>query len=216
MKERPILMSGPMVQAYIAGLKWQTRRFVKRTAAGRVKEVGGHRNWHCGDPDAVKACHYGQPGDALWVKETWAPFYAPGTGFAGCEIDANEANAVRYAATPGVVIAYPKSPNRFTAIPHEPLNQKWRPSIFMPRWASRFTLPILKIRIERLQDISEEDARAEGGPQVLGFVDESGKHGFENYREWYQNLWDSINGPGSWAANPWVWVIEFERYKAAV
>ena len=98
----------------------------------------------------------------------------------------------------------------------------WRPSIHMPRWASRITLEITDIRVERLQEISEDDAKAEGvEPWVIGDgwreyglppdVEAAGTHPLRSARDSFASLWESINGPGSWKANPWVWVIEFRR-----
>jgi len=134
--ERPILFSGPMIRAILAGRKTQTRRVAKLTGAGRVKEAGSHRNWHLADPDAVKACPYGTPGDRLWVRETFCD--------TGCQ------RAVYRADTAVENWKY----------------RIWRPSIYMPRWASRITLEITDVRLERLQDISEADAAAEGVEQV--------------------------------------------------
>ena len=121
-------------------------------------------------PNKVACCPYGQPGGRLWVRET----------FEDCESALH--SCVLYRAdggTPGT---------------------KWTPSIHMPRWASRITLEITGVRVERLQDISEEDAISEGTPFPCG-----------GWVGGYQKLWESIHGPGSWDLNPWVWVVEFKR-----
>lgn len=120
---------------------------------------------------------FGKPGDRLWVRETWT--------------HDDEGN-----------ISYRAQMDDWVECP----GNKWKPSIFMPRIASRITLEISTIRVERLQDISEEDAKAEGPSQHPEYP----KEFYCSWRKAYQVLWDSINGPGSWDRNPWVWVIEFK------
>jgi hypothetical protein len=184
MKERPILFSAPMVRAILEGRKTQTRRVAKQTANGHLKQLGGHRRWHPADPEARLASPYGQPGDRLWVREAWA--YYGGDEY----LYQQQNECVWYRAhdigdpVPGV---------------------RWRPSIHMPRWASRITLEVTGVRVERLQDISEADAVAEGieAPPPADPVD------MPVWR--YRQLWGAINGPKSWQANPWVWVVEFKR-----
>ena len=200
MKERPILFSAPMVRAILAGTKTQTRRVVKphRSDDSFVLEDHGNGWWPYRSEDGESSvmldgcehrfnCPYGQPGDRLYVKETWShdgsggpPIYMADL----CERD------------------YP-------GVPCEHGPARWSPSIHMPRWASRITLEITGVRVERLQDISEQDAMAEGvepyrlpcHPQreALRHVD-----GF-------CAVWESIYGPGSWERNPWVWAITFTR-----
>lgn len=201
MKDRPILFNAPMVRAALDGSKTQTRRVVKLTDAAHVKEPRGHRRWHPGDPDATQACPYGQPGDRLWVRETWLktnPWSAGGHHTYG------------YRASDA--IEFPDA--------------VWRPSIHMPRIASRITLEITGVRVERLQDISEADAKAEGVKIKEKFVTAKTpshaehraflagvQHLFSKSLQStlaYACLWQSINGPTSWAANPWVWVVEFK------
>ena len=99
----------------------------------------------------------------------------------------------------------------YRATEFAPDTLRWYPSIYMPRWASRITLEIISVRVERLQDISEPDAMAEG--VCAGDWEYDNGEGTESARESYQRLWESINGPGSWDANPWVWVIEFKAVK---
>jgi len=186
MTDRPILFSAEMVRAILDGRKTQTRRAIKPVPTFN----GGGA---CHDADALQqdyvepywvfpeTCKYGQPGDLLWVRETWA----------------RHASGVDYAAD-------------FAAV-SRPQAGPWRPSIHMPRWASRITLRITDIRVERLQDISEDDARAEGCDPAR-WIDETDV-GMEGYREGFAKLWNKINGPGAWEENPWVWVVAFERVK---
>lgn len=194
MKERPILFSAPMVRAILSGTKTQTRRAVKLTANGHVKEPGGHRRWHPADPDAWLACPYSQPGDRLWVRETFRR-----------DLDRlHSRKLIEYAADDEVRDAGPSAAFDFPDI-------GWRPSIHMPRWASRITLEITGVRVERLQDLSEADAQAEGCSLecMTPTGDDSGSaiYGPGGYLA----LWESINGAGSWAVNPWVWVVDFKR-----
>lgn len=211
MKERPIIFSAPMVRAILDGRKTQTRRVVKLTDSGRVKESGSPRNWHLDDPHAVMACPYGVPGDRLWVRETWQAFFAD-------EVPASRPRGPRH--TMGI----PAQPERESFVfyradgdlshPEDGSEAIWLSPLHMPRWASRLTLEIVSVRVERVQEISEEDARAEGVrvweewqsrdlPAVLNMHDP---------RDAYAQLWDSINAKRApWESNPWVWVIEFRR-----
>lgn len=205
MKERPILFSGPMVRAILEGRKTQTRRIVKPQPADDVRTCNLPNNnvtgWesslrHSYGPTTVHVCPYGNPGDRLWVREKWAEMKWPPTG-------------------PRFVYSADKDCD-FTP---------WRPSIHMPRWASRITLEVASVRMERLQDISEADAIAEGIERVRGIergfkeVTPLWKHytdpSFQgaDQRGSFRSLWQSINGPESWAANPWVWVVEFKCIK---
>ena len=195
MRERPILFSAPMVRALLAGTKIQTRRVCKPAqfyAMSSVVEVPDpdergqvYNCSHFGDEegDVQFQSPYGGRGDRLWVRESWA--YNPDH--------------------PGVA-----SRACFMADPehlHDGL--KWKPSIHTPRAVCRITLEITGVRVERLQDISEADAVAEGLTQTASG---SWLPGPCDYPEWaYHYLWEQINGPGSWEANPWVWVVEFRR-----
>lgn len=188
MKERPILFSAPMIRALLDGSKTQTRRVVK---------------CHVEDYDGAlitgTACPYGQPGDRLWVREAFDFLPAGGP-------DQPQACEIVYWAT--------GSTEQRTA-PHDynPMiygHEKVRPSIHMPRWASRITLEITSVRVERLQDISESDAQAEGAIPNDGYAGPAE----DRQKGWvtaYRSIWKSINGADSWAANPYVWVIEFKR-----
>lgn len=241
-KERPILFSGPMVRALLAGRKTQTRRIVKPQPPASAVDAGHIRS---GDPasngvwlwldsrDLMDAsaigegfrCPYGVAGDRLWGRETWCESDTP-SGFA---------YAADYA--------------------HDTRGYGWRPSIHMPRAAARLTLAITDVRVERLQDISEADAIAEGlyrSTPTDADLDWFRSHHEEQYLEppsqaqvedfakgvwmvpgvpqgwgltvaerardtWaptpqfgYRLLWNHINGPDSWDANPWVWALTFE------
>ncbi len=214
MKERPILFSAPMVRALLAGAKTQTRRVVKpegahhifqfrgTTAAKGADEPTGEWGW-CGSESVVNKhirCPYGQPGDRLWVRETHAPQSdCWGAWESWLRGDGGPAPIIHYAAD-----FKPFQDGQGFTI-RKPFIDKWRPSIHMPRWASRITLEITGVRVERLQEISEADALAEGVRNSLHLP--GGRFARENF----EHLWWTINGDGSWEANPWVWVIEFKR-----
>ncbi|WP_068634939.1 hypothetical protein [Thauera butanivorans] len=198
-KEHPVLFTGSMVRAIMEGRKAQTRRKVKPKQMGRITGPigpGMAAEYHGIDNDgcafySTLQCPYGQPGDRLWVREngwerpqrtprmmregadTWEPYYYDADGIT----DEDAADLKRWGF-------------------------KRRPSIHMPRHCCRLVLEITGVRIERLQDISEADAKAEGIPQ--SYLSPSRIPEFSD-------IWESINGPGSWGANPWVWVIEFKR-----
>lgn len=211
MKERPILFSAPMVRAILAGKKTRTRRVAKLIAAGHAKEVGGNRRWHPADPEAAHACPYGRPEDRLWVRETWAAPHAH--DHIPPRMIQQDAR-IHYAATEDLG------------------GLRLRSSIHMPRWASRITLEITGVRIERLHAISYADAIAEGlkgitkdGSMVkFGIPDRDGLPGTDNdgwpWNEWrispfdaYKHLWERLNGPGSWKTNPLVWVLTFAAHQ---
>lgn len=214
-RERPILFSGSMVRALLAGTKTQTRRVVKlRGYPGADVVVHDGKVWKPSRVDyaGFVECPYGRPGDRLWVRETWRHIEGGAIyDSAGGMMDAFEDETIYRADRP----TYPGP---------------WKPSIFMPRWASRITLEIESVRVERLQDISGEDAMAEGLKAITkdgrltkyGIPDSDGLPGTDNtgwpWNEWrispvdaYCVLWEIINGHGSWAANPWVWVVGFRR-----
>lgn len=190
MKERPILFSGEMVRAILAGRKTQTRRVIKYPICTN-KEIYADAGltWY-GNFGLRKPCKFGEVGDRLWVKETFAIFGTKPVYRASCQRDSKENND--WWISDGMIWQ----------------DMKWKPSIFMPRWASRIILEIVDTRIERLQEISVSDALTEG-------VMCDGKFSTEKDIPYpvatYKSLWDSINGPGSWDANPFVWVIEFKQ-----
>lgn len=213
MKERPILFSGPMVRALLDGSKTQTRRVVKPQP-----KVSSCKHEHTPElADMARAaismilsdqCPYGKPGGRLWVRETHAPQSdCWGAWERRLRGDGGAAPVIHYFAD-----FVPFQDDRgFTVC--KPFIEKWRPSIHMPRWASRIQLEITGVRVERLQDISEADARAEGSPDYEEGTDAPPDEESMtwSFRASYQRLWESINGPGSWALNPWVWVIEFKK-----
>lgn len=204
MKERPILFSGEMVRAILDGRKTQTRRLIRLPPGYEHGEVYGYEGSHNGrhflacDPGPSRAipCPYGAPGDRLWVRETWRD----GQYAIGREWDFDD--RVGYRAS-------------FVGDPA----LKWKPSIHMPRWASRLTLEVVSVRVERLQDISEADALAEGIQD--GGCNNCGESSHPNpcgcadpeplYVDAFAWLWNSINGKRMpWVLNPWVWVVTFK------
>lgn len=216
MRERPILFGGPMVRAILDGRKTQTRRVVKPRHDYIVDEIpdalGVYRVWPYfqpyvyAEPQTIEVpCPYGRPGDRLWVKETHAwnnPDFEKQDREDAIGRPCNEDGRwCWYGATDGEI------------------DGAWRPSIHMPRWASRITLEVTGVRVERLQDITTADAMAEGVERAGGFMTTSGcwrrytsdGPSCESPRESFRSLWESINGAGSWAANSWVWAISFRR-----
>jgi hypothetical protein len=233
MKELPIVMSARDVCAILDGSKTQTRRAIKPKAAELISVMSGEgeasvsfRYSHHVDDDGKKhppewlcfledypeegvvpigQCPYGQPSDRLWVRETWKP--VPISAYRSSEgvqqtpnpQDADEAAVYKagWVRSGGGV--------------------SWRSPTHMPRWASRITLEITDVRVERLQDISDDNCLAEGIAQVvrerLPSTQQCGEYDaidVDPVAE-YRALWETINGPGSWDANPWVWVISFKR-----
>lgn len=198
MKEKPILFSGPMVRAILDGRKTQTRR-VGKIQSPTYTELGFAVAKHATKGDIIQATYraypdggsarwalcefpYGYIGHRLWVKET----------FAKAEDDGGH-TWIQYQADNALVI----SPRDFP----QGKVVGWRPSIHMFRWASRITLEITGVRVERLREISMADVLAEGC-----ILSTSKTEPLD-----YQNLWESINGAGSWKNNPWVWVVEFKK-----
>lgn len=201
MKERPILFSAPMVRALLAGTKTQTRRVVKGTALEWL-QPRAFTPEYVGLPEN-HLCPYGFAGDRLWVREAWMPD-PPADGTWAYTAWAGE----RIGQIAGVPerFQHPAFCNYAANWLHGPI--RWTPSIHMPRWASRITLEVTGVRVERLQSISEADAAAEGWPEPPG---DGTPH--QTPRCWYPGVWESINGAGSWQANPWVWVVEFRRVR---
>lgn len=204
MKERPMIFNAEMVRAILDGRKTQTRRIMKVQPKDCPR--GGH--WWPSDKhrtmlhveEALQnsegiwagivgdACPFGDVGDRLWVRETWA------------EAGASAPDLKLYRAN------YPEHvPSHYENVP--PIDEiRWTPSIHMPRWASRITLEITGVRVERLNSISNESARAEGYP-----VDREADGGDSDPWLWFRDLWDGIYPEQSFKHNPWVWVITFQR-----
>jgi hypothetical protein len=231
MRERPILFSAPMVRAILAGTKTQTRRIVKPQPAyggvADVPELGEGWIWSprgtkrerynnpCGEHDLANAmaCSpfaYAYKGDRLWVRETWQPIWRDGVEFPP-GYDEPEKWAISYPATDGI---------REYSHPDRGLTSACKPGIHMPRFASRITLKVAGVRVERLHDISEADAKAEGATPYIyghGFITELGiaaDPGIRTpsmYRAGFEQLWREINGAESWDANPLVWVVAFTK-----
>lgn len=210
MKERPILFSAPMVRALLDGSKTQTRRVVKPQPFDRSYSTHDHRMAYVsgrsanGDEiDGLYAyttslggewrakCPYGQPGDRLYVRETWADLE-----------ELSDGNFQRQAIYRADDIERYGDEDEFVDV--TAADMRWRPSIHMPRWASRILLEVVSVRVERLNDCSDADALAEG-------VDRTNTSISGYAKERYRRLWEQINGAGSWDANPWVWVVEFRR-----
>lgn len=193
MKEHPILFKDEMIRAILKGRKTQTRRVVKLPKNhvwgsffdGQICPENDLSS--LGYPVDELRCPYGQPGDRLFVREAFR-LCAEADGIKPRDTDA--AYRVWYEAD----------------APHQLGFGKLRPSMFMPRWASRITLEMTGVRVERLQACNEVDAIAEGAPWAAFGAPQEGSH-----KAGFAALWESINGPGSWDANPWVWCINFRR-----
>ena len=196
MKLIAILFSTLMVQAILANRKSVTRR------TRGLEEINKHPERYVFDQmiDGVQwgedletlkeikiKCPYGQVGDVLWVRESYCPQYFDGGGH-GYKADWNKTSA-EYVSEP-----------------------KWKPSIHMPKTACRIWLRITNVRVERLQDISDKDAKEEGVTPNEGMFFKR----VERYDEAFNRLWESIHGEESWNSNPWVWVIEFERIEKPI
>ncbi len=206
-KETQLVLRAPEVRGILDGRKTMTRRVVKNVAAiwdgskpkrerwvptggkGPFVEKDGKLYVIDGEGDLDQAVDFApyQPGDLLWVRETFCPDFH---------------DEVLYRATT-------KGTAKEAGFSAEP---KWKPSIFMPRWASRITLEVLDVKVERLQDISEEDAKAEGvEPLAKAYLGLPAK----GYREAFTELWQSLNAKRfPWQSNPWCWALTFKRVKS--
>jgi hypothetical protein len=242
--ERPILFSGPMVRATMREVdpKTQTRRVVKlpRWVAKHntiiQPEGDGFRVVTQADEsgailaDQIIHCPYGKHGDRLWVRETWSSpesnLKLPGRiaynadGEAGAFLGDGGGGYIwlhhgRIIEAEGYRECFPKNGSQTYGL--KKYGGRWRPSIHMPRWASRISLEIVKVRVERVQDISEEDAIAEGMEQQFRLsVMQNGVRDYKiplSYRGGFANTWNEINSKRGfgWDKNPWVWVISFKQ-----
>lgn len=201
MKERPILFSAPMVRAILDGRKTQTRRVVKIPSTPKLYSES---DWMI-DCVPIGKCPYGQLGDRLWVREAFMYLDNRDGG-----------RKVHYCAGGDDMQITAGKDDDWRG------STKWKPSIHMRREYSRITLEVVDVRVERLQEISYEDAIAEGVSDMTALLHDewqpsNGESGDDCARRlrWpqplYQQLWDSIHGPSAWDTNPWVWVVEFRR-----
>ncbi|EOD8981809.1 TPA: hypothetical protein NHP39_004675 [Pseudomonas aeruginosa] len=221
-RERPILFNDQMVRAILEGRKTVTRRVVKPQPDFLGSMVDPNTPFKTLDAGlhARITCPYGEPGDRLWVRETWTDVNMCGAPALAYRADEDIRDLME---EPGFLDdrgAFNYDDPRVKPYPfacwYAELDQaRWRPSIHMPRWASRILLELTAVRVERLQDISEEQALAEG---VHGEPCDHARQACADIGCWgdtakgaFGFLWESLNGEGSWAANPWVWVIEFKR-----
>lgn len=238
MTDRPILFSAPMVRALLDGTKTQTRRVLtpqpeqfdlpngQPCIVGCIQVEGEKENrvtlqddGGCGVITLQKVRY--AIGDRLWVRENWfvdhvdcqdGPYRAP-KGMTHEQLV--DQAFLHFGAT--------DDPRNWEAE-----SPKWKPSIHMPRWASRLTLIVTDVRVQRLKDISEEDVLAEGAPLCPYHSDYTqdgsnpymctieGRHGTQSPHAWFHRLWDSINGPEAWEANPWVVAVSFEVHQCNI
>lgn len=235
--EKPILFSGPMIRAILEGRKTQTRRVFSpdrikiepqpkggfrystyASRAGGIEQTGGGPFV---PSDWLHYCPYGVPGDRLWIRETHGVFSVDGISVSvGYKARLPEGKSL--SDTDGGLDVIRVTSEQSAWAEQNIDNERWRPSIFMPRWASRITLEITDVRVERLQEISGQDCAAEGmmlqrwlqedRGEGQPFFDKGIKADGLELQAAFQKGWDTINGKRSpWESNPWVWVIGFKR-----
>lgn len=220
MSEKPILFSGPMVKAILEGRKTQTRRVIKPQPDSRPGTECTRLLFKCRDgktplvdtaaEEAAFMCPYGLRGDRLWVRETHGIFSVDGS-YVSVGYKARMPEGKTLADTDGGLDVIPVYDREQVYWAENHINcEKWRPSIFMPRWASRITLEIKDVRVERLQEISETDAIAEG---ITYHGSPTSQHILDrHFSKQFAEGWDKLNGKRApWASNPWVWIIAFQR-----
>lgn len=224
MKESPLLFRPPLVKAILAGQKTQTRRLVKPQPVndkslqdswiwhgGKALEQMGygadyvHTRMEAMKTAMLKVCPYGQLGDRLWIRESWR---------AARGWDSTKPREI-HSGSPIVFPADGNALNQDGWEADEPREYgKLRPSIFMPRWASRISLETTAVRVERLNDISEKDSISEGVERDSdGWIDYQmpSTQCCQSPKDSFRTLWESLNGSGTWDENPWVYVLDFKR-----
>jgi hypothetical protein len=218
-RERPILFSAPMVRAILEGRKTQTRRVIEPQPMNADE---CYADLYAGGPEwafwlsdnrmnapRTWLCPYGVPGDRLWVRETFQPIYGPESGLSKPNWKTGYGYQISYVATDGRL--------EYIDSNTDSLTDRCKPAIFMPRWASRITLEITKVSAERVQDITNADAEAEGmtHSERVGLWTSPAGNCIDASLA-YRYLWDAINAKRGygWDVNPWVWVIEFNSRAA--
>jgi hypothetical protein len=238
-KERPILFSGAMIKAILNGMKTQTRRVVKPQPTEKQAEPYNVFYWDWKGRQVMNSAHfarqcpYGKPGDRLWVRETFQIENTAEYGVWNADPPEGPTRTV-YPGEPEEHVLIPRyratAPDTLLEVvdhdgddPND--GMRWRPSIFMPRWASRITLEITDVRVERLQDVSEAGAKAEGVGAAALHATGDGLESWEfwngpepaperfSYRDAYRLMWETINAKRGfgWDVNPWVWAVTFRR-----
>ncbi|WP_163350982.1 morphogenetic protein [Klebsiella aerogenes] len=219
MTERGMIFNGEMVRAILDGRKTQTRRPIKWKQT-RFTEIGEREDgskWPWSE-DAEHSCDFWHPcpfgavGDRIWVRET---FQGPLFDYEQMESYLEDSSKFEKPEFCQYAADGKPAPEYYDA--DDNLRYGWRPSIHMPRWASRILLEITDVRVEKLNAISEKDATAEGVPPAGSLLPDypgtflTPKGDFATAKVAFQRLWESIYGEESWKANGWVWVIEFKR-----
>jgi hypothetical protein len=229
-KERPIIFSAPMVRAILDGRKTQTRRIVKPQPEPKEHEPGKHwwrsaaaqmmvdvEGFLIGDDETVPGCFcpYGNIGDRLWVRETvcildrdhWWDSTEPKDHL--YSLNTPRRNGCAYRS---------ETDSDGESI-RKGYGYKWTPAIHMPRWASRLTLELTEVRVQRVQDIGHDGRRAAGvmaegiTPEQIA-IEQKWFHPDDAPAIAFSRLWESVNGKGSWSRNDWVWAITFRRVEA--
>lgn len=213
MSDRPILFNGEMVRAILAGTKTQTRRPVVLEDFKASDTTGcdfAYRDKRSLWDDVTtarlieKRCPFGMPGDTLWVRETWRPVMGGWASWIeypdGSSTPASQVAFAAMGEMKRIAVRMSGRSEKGEAVHSE----AWHPSIHMPRWASRLSLRVTDVRVQRVQDISEADAQSEGCESRKAL-----------YRPMFTCTWDDIYGDkASWQANPWVWAVSFERVQS--
>lgn len=200
-----------MIRALLEGRKTVTRREVKKRAALDCLAAGFEPEF-LALPGNADLCPYGKPGDRLWAREAWYCNHSEVQK--GPYLQPADMQDLDQAREDGDLVYAADGLN-----PYEQDQPTWRPSIHMPRWASRILLEITDVRVERLQDVSEDQAQAEGVRLMRDgsdtWVSREGPGNlvtpWPTAKEAFSDLWNSINGPHAWVANPWVWAVSFKR-----